>query len=150
MPDHSVAESLCNPYQQPVDLVRSKLDDLPRLQLNQIIMATIRNAFYARSPHSEVPPVENALVAKQANGSVDSRECNPWIDLPHASMKLLNIGLIATLGKNHGDDTSLVGDAYALVNTETLDSAEISRYGLAMLHVRGIRPCSRKVQSLDR
>lgn len=68
-------------FLKPLDLVRTELDDTPRIDIDEMVMVLLFRGFVARPSICKDMTFKNTLVLKQFDGSVDSGKGNARVDL---------------------------------------------------------------------
>src|SRR6185369_14139173 len=70
------AELLRDALLEHLELVIDELDDVPGLDVDQMVVMRFRRSFITRAPVPELVPLEDAGLLEQPNGPVDGRDRN--------------------------------------------------------------------------
>ena len=83
-----------NTLLQRLDRFVAKLDNATRLDIDEVIMVDTCRFLIATSSKAEIVPLENVLVRKKPQRSVDRGERDSAINLIDPAMNLVNIRVI--------------------------------------------------------
>ncbi len=92
-----------------LDFVVMELDDLARLDVDQVVVVLVGSFFIARATIAEIVLGENPRFLEQPHGPVDRRYRNIGIDGDGPFMHLFHIGMILGVGQDARDDAALFG-----------------------------------------
>src|SRR3954452_3553082 len=121
MVDEAEAELLRDALLQLLQLVVDELDDVSRLNVDQMVVVAFRGCLVARASVAELVPLEYPRFLEQAHGPVNGRDRNVRIDCRCAGVERFDVRMILAVAEHARDDLALLGNAQALVGAQGLD-----------------------------
>src|SRR5262245_39674492 len=122
MIDELVSELARHDLLQPLDLLIAKLDDLPRLEVDQMVVVIVAGLLVARPAIAEVMLRQDSGIFEQLHRAIDGRDRDPGVDDGGAAVELLDIRVVPGFGQNAGDDAALLGHSHAPFDTGLFDA----------------------------
>ena len=113
MIDEAKAESFGNALLERFEFLVVKFDDLAGFDIDQMIVMVVGHRFVARPPVTEFMPLKDSRFLEQADGAVNGRDRDFWIDRCGAAMQGLDVGMILGFGDHPRDGLALLGDPKA-------------------------------------
>jgi len=98
-----------------------KLDDITCLDIDQMIMMLVWRRLIPGSAVAEIMPLKNACFFEQTNGAVYRRNRYALVHSRGATVKLLNVRVVAAVRQNARDYTALLGDPQPLCVAQRLN-----------------------------
>src|SRR5262249_35923808 len=108
---------------QLLDLLVGELDDLPSLDVDQVVVVAEPRRLVARASVAEIVALEDASAFEQTHGAVDSGQRDARIARRRPAIDLFDVGMILCLGQNLSDGPALPRHEHALLGAETLQPA---------------------------
>jgi hypothetical protein len=119
--NQSEAQFFGNPFLQLLQLVVRELDDVPSLDVDQMIVVGLRGRLVARAPVAKLMAFENSGFLEKTHCPIDCRDRDVGIDRCGPRMERLDVGMVLAVPQHAGDYLALLGDPEALVGAECLD-----------------------------
>lgn len=130
MIDQAIAKLFGDLLLQCLEFRIDELDDFSAFDIDQVVMVCLGCGFVARTPVSEIVPVEDAGLFEQSDGTIDRRDRNPGVHRRGTGVKLFDIGMILAFGKDLGDRSALLGYAQPLVGAKLFEIDPLLQVGL--------------------
>src|SRR4029078_10804245 len=103
MVDEPEPELLGDALLQRLEFVVDELNDIARLDVDQVVVMTLRSRFVARAAVAELMPLEDPRLLEQAHRAVHGGDRNVRIDRRRAGVQSLDVGMILALAKHARD-----------------------------------------------
>src|SRR5262245_55185513 len=121
MVDELVTELARNELLQPLDLLIAKLDDLSRLEVDQMVVVIVAGLLIARPAIAKVMLRQDAGILEQLHRAIDGCDRDTGVDDGGAAVELLDIRMVPGFGQHAGDDAALLGHSHAPFDTSLFD-----------------------------
>jgi hypothetical protein len=108
-PERNQVESEPRSYYMHQTLVLRILefDNLPGLDVDQVVVMTMLGRFVSGAAPAEIPPLKDTLLLKQADRAIDRGDRDMRIKRSRSAIQLLDIRVITCLGQDAGNHTAL-------------------------------------------
>src|SRR5947209_17648987 len=137
MVDEAEAELFGDAFLQSLKLVVDKLDHIAGLDVDQMVVMTLRRRFIARAAIAEFVTLEDARLLEQPNRPIDGGDRDVRIDRRGAGVQRLDVGMVLAFAEHARDRLALLGNTQPFVGAQRLD-VDVTRHSAKLSARPGI------------